>query len=278
MNPALLKNFFNRSPKGVIFHRKPDFKIHASLCIHRVIDSGALDSMIQLLCCPNPKVTFSRTTGDAMIDRARSQEASMFYNHSDADILLFLDDDITYNPNEIVKMCREAYERKTIVGGAYVNKKEQNTWITSKPLNDEPIVFDESGKLIEVRWVAGGCMAIHRNVLTDMIHELKLPVCHPTDLKFWPFFLPQLWQHSNGDFLELSEDWSFCENARKIGYQIYLDTSVRLGHAGRYNYTLEDLARQPRPQEMVITYVDKSSKETSKDLGKHEEIKTLSAV
>lgn len=266
-NPALLSSFFNRGKLVT----KPSLKIHASLCIHRVIDAGSLDSMIQLLCCPNPKVTFSRTTGDALIDRARSQEASMFYKHTDADILLFLDDDITYNPHEIVRMCQEANDRKTIVCGAYVNKKEERTWITSKPLNDEPIVFQEGGQLQEVRWGATGCMAIHRNVLTDMIHELKLPLCHPTDLKFWPFFLPMLWQHPNGDHLYLSEDWAFCERARTLGYKIYLDTSVSLGHAGRYNYTLEDLNRPPKGERGVIQYIDHSNTDTSKDLGKHEE-------
>lgn len=232
--------------------------------------------MINLLCWPNPKVTFSRTMGDAMIDRARSQEATMFYRDTDADILLFLDDDIRYKPDEIIHMCREAYRLKTIVGAAYVVKKEDITWITPKPLNSDPIYFGDkvNSGTVEVRWVAGGAMAIHRNVLTDMIHELPLPLCHPKDMKFWPFFLPQLWQHPSGDYLYLSEDYSFCENARKLGYKIYMDTTVSLGHAGRYVYELADLARPPREFGIAIKYTDPSNApETTKEIGEKVEVK-----
>lgn len=243
------------------------WKVHASLCIHRNIDSLAMDSLIRLLCWPKPRVQFSRTAGDAMIDRARSQEATLFYN-TDSDVLLFVDDDIQYEPEDAIKICTEAYERKTIVVGAYINKRENFSWITTKPLNDEPIYFKKDAPLVEVKWGATGFMAIHRNVLTDMIHELKLPLCHPTDLKFYPFFLPMLWQHPNGDHLYLSEDWSFCERARTLGYKIYLDPSVRLGHAGRYVYDLNDLCRPAKEDCAVIKYGDASSKiETSKDLG-----------
>ena len=258
---------------------KSSWKIHASLCIHRVIDSGALDSMIRLLHWPNPRVSFSRTTGDAMIDRARSQEATMFYKQTDADILLFLDDDISYKPEQIVRMCKEAYERKTIVCGPYVNKREEFTWITSKPLDGEPIFFKEDGGLLEIKWGATGCMAIHRNVFTDLLQESDkyplhdpnhFPLLHPTDLNYYNFFKPFEWQHKNGDFINLSEDWAFCEKAARVGYKIYLDTSVQLGHAGRYVYELSDLCREPRPEAKVIKYIDPSSKETSKDFGKHE--------
>lgn len=38
----------------------------------------------------------------------------------------------------------------------------------------------------------------------------------------------------------LSEDFSFCEKARKMGYKIYADSSIKLGHQGNYFYTLED--------------------------------------
>lgn len=251
-----------------------DFKILASLCIHRVIDAGSLDSMIRLLHWPNPKVTFSRTMGDAMIDRARSQEASMFYRDTDSDVLLFIDDDITYSPETAIKLCREAYERKSIVGGAYVIKKENYTWITSKPMDDQPIDFKPNAELVEARWVAGGFMAIHRSVLTAMIEELKLPLCHPKDMKFWPFFLPILWQHPNGDWLELSEDWAFCEKARQLGFKVWIDPSVRIGHAGRYNYDLNDLCREPKEYCENIRYTDQgNAPETTKEIGEKVEVR-----
>lgn len=252
-----------------------DFKIHASLCIHRTIDSLAMDSLIKLLCWPKPRVQFSRMAGDALIDRARSQEATYFLKNTDADVLLFVDDDISYQPEDAIRICKAANELKTIVTAAYVNKREDHTWITAKLLEGE-INFTDNATLTEVRWGATGFMAIHRSVLTALLEESKkfplyhpnhFPLCHPTDLNFYPFFKPCEWQHPNGDFLYLSEDWAFCEKARTIGYKVMLDPTIRLGHAGRYVYTLDDLARAPRPNAQSIRYIDSKNQETSKIVG-----------
>lgn len=256
--------------------KEPDWKIHASLCIHRTIDSMAMDSLIKLLCWPKPKVTFSRMAGDALIDRARSQEATYFFRETDADVLLFVDDDILYEPEDAIKICREAYERQSIVGGAYVNKKEQNTWITSKLFQDQEVIFAPNSPVVEVRWVATGFIAISRNVFMDLLsesdkyplhHPNHFPLCHPTDLRYYNFFKPCEWEHPNGDYLNLSEDWAFCEKARNIGYKIYLDPSIRLGHAGRYVFELGDLLRAERPENINIRYRDKPDLNTSKVVG-----------
>jgi hypothetical protein len=38
----------------------------------------------------------------------------------------------------------------------------------------------------------------------------------------------------------LSEDFSFCHRARAAGYKIFADTTIRLGHVGRYVFGWED--------------------------------------
>lgn len=263
-----------------------DFKIHASLCIHRTIDTMAMDSLIKLLCWPKPKVTFSRLAGDALIDRARSQEATYFYKNTDAEVLLFLDDDIQYEPEDAIKICKAANELRSIVVGAYVNKRENYTWITSKPLDGEPIFFQADAPLKEIRWGATGFMAIHRSVFTALLeespnyhlhHPNHFPFCHPTDLRYYNFFKPMEWQHPNGDYLNLSEDWAFCEKARTIGFKIWLDPSIRLGHAGRYVYDLNDLCRPAKEDCAVIKYTDFKN-DTSKEVGEKLEGKIEAVV
>lgn len=244
-----------------------DFKIHATLCIHRTIDAGAMGSLINLLCWPNPKVEFSSTMGDALIERARSQEASDFLRKTDCDILLMIDDDVSYSASDAIEVCRNAYEKQEVVCGAYVVKREGITWITSKPLDEYPITFKPGGGLVEIRYGATGFMAIPRVVLQDLVdasndypehHPNHLPLCHPTDLKFWPFFasFPQK-NENNGDYIFLSEDWAFGQKLRNIGHKTYLNTSVRLQHSGRYNYSLDDLCRPLRQYCEVIQYTDK---------------------
>lgn len=263
-----LNHFFKKPVYSRASEKK--LKIHASLCIHRTIDSLAMDSLIKLLCWPDPKVVFSRTSGDALIDRARCQEASMFLN-TDADVLLFVDDDIRYEPQDAIRICKEAHERQTIVGATYVIKKEEYTWITAKPLHTNQVIyFSKNDDLVEVKWLATGFMAIPRKILTEMIEKLELPLCHPTDLKFYPFFLPMVYKVENGDSIYLSEDWAFCERARQCGFKIYLDPSIRLGHSGRYTYELSDMARPAREKCEVIKYSENIDyNDTSKDMGEN---------
>lgn len=274
MNKDLLNNFFNRGKRSVVFapnaFNKPDFSVKISMCIHRTIQVGCLDSMLKTMMCKNPKVTVSNAMGDALIDRARSREASYFLRNTEDDVLLMIDDDVQFNPLDAIKVARLAYEKKGIACGAYIIKREQFQWITCKPLEDSPpIIFGTDSVPVEVKWPGTGFLAIHRNVLQDMIDESKnfeeyhpnhLDFLHPTDLKFWDFFMPMKYKFPNGDKIELSEDWAFGEKARNIGYKIWLDPSVRLTHWGLYGFTLDDLCRPERTHCENIKYEDYKNK------------------
>lgn len=264
-----------------------DFKIHVSLCIFRTIQTAVLDSIFKLMCIQKPKITVSHFVGDSLIDRARSREASDFYRNTDADVFCFFDDDIEVLPEDVVKVCQRAYELKGIVGGTCVIKREDVPWVAAKLLPEtKEIMFAPDSPLVEVEYAGAGFMAVHRNVLTDMINgngdaptfECKLidgeyvpirqiaskgsalPFCHPKDLQFWPFFLPILHQNRDGDWEELSEDYSFCQRARDLGYKIWLDPSVRTVHFGVYGYDLSDICRQPREYYPKIRYIPPSDK------------------
>ncbi len=43
-----------------------------------------------------------------------------------------------------------------------------------------------------------------------------------------------------------SEDYAFCERARRSGLAIHADTSVRVWHIGDYRYGWEDAGGDPR--------------------------------
>ena len=52
--------------------------------------------------------------------------------------------------------------------------------------------------------------------------------------------------HEVGDECELSEDFSFMEKARKLGFKVYVDTSIKVGHIGKITID-EDIAKRLRP-------------------------------
>lgn len=259
MNKTLEK-FLSR-PRLILPTKGPlDFKVHVSLCIFRSIQNHVLNSYIQLLCVNKPIMSNSNAMGDALIDRARSREASDFINYTDADVLFMCDDDISFSVEDAVKICRKANELKGIVAATCVIKREEGSWIASKPLDETPIVFSEDSDLVEVKWVGSGMMAVHRNVFTDL--RETLPLCHKTDLKFWPFFQPMVYPvPGTDDNIYLSEDWSFCERARQAGYKIWLDPSTfSVTHYGNYGYNIHDLMRQPRKVYEKIKYEDTPGK------------------
>lgn len=257
-----LKDFFSRAKRPyIILPQKPyDYVVHLSLCIHRTIQTAVLDSVIKTMFIKNPKFNVSNAMGDALIDRARSREASDFLR-TDAEVLLMCDDDIQFDPMDAVKICNEARETKSVVCAAYVIKKENQSWITCKPLeNSPPIIFEPNAPLVEVKFAGTGFVAIYRSVLEEMIRDLELPLLHPTDLRFYPLFLPLIYTHKNGDKMELSEDWSFSFRCSQIGRKIWLDPSIRLTHWGVYGFTLDDLARPDRVYHERISYEDDSEK------------------
>ena len=44
----------------------------------------------------------------------------------------------------------------------------------------------------------------------------------------------------------LSEDWAFCDRARKLGFKVWLDPSIFINHVGEYSWNLADAIRQPK--------------------------------
>lgn len=241
----------------IIADPKPyDFKVHISMCIHRVIQGSAVNSMYGLLSSPNPKIVCSSHMGDGLIDRARSMEASDYLRKSDADVFMFLDDDISYDPIEVVDFLKRMYkDNLDIAGATYIVKTDKNPFITAKPFPGQVIRFADGSPMVEVRTLGTGFMAMRKWVLSTMAQTL--PLCHPKTLSFYPFFQPYPAKlEEDGDWLYLSEDWAFCNRARDLGFKIWLDPSVRLKHTGSYTYELDDLSRPEKQHFQVINYSD----------------------
>ena len=151
-------------------------------------------------------------------------DCTHFFN-VDADIFFFYEG---ISPIDIL-----INQDKEIIGGLYVYKK-QPILPSHRPLELQEI-YEENGKfpenykfiipedLHEVRWLAGGCIMIKREVIEKLMKEFLVPN------------IPMVYKNEY-----LSEDFSFCERARNLGYKIYADPTINLGHEGTYFFTLKD--------------------------------------
>jgi hypothetical protein len=152
------------------------------------------------------------------------------------DWLLWLDGDIDFQIEHLKSMISHG---KDAVSGVYFHKGG-----TYEPVagyydielisSGFPKVSPEnimSNKLVEIDWAGMGFFLMKREVLGKI------------DYPWFEMFtvpLPRPIKRSGGITINnelLSEDITFCKKIKDLGYKIFLDTSVKLGHVGSTKYT-----------------------------------------
>ncbi len=193
-------------------------------------------------------IQYYRVTGDALVSRSRSIVASAFLR-SDADVLLTIDSDIWFRPQDAIKLCEEAMTHD-LIAALYMTRNIATQPAVMLP-EDTDVVFAADSQPVEAPFVSTGFMAAHRRVFEKLSDTL--PLCHRdwtdkgADTSFWPFYMPRVIEWG-GEVMYGSEDWSLCHQVREAGFDIWLDPSIRLGHMGQVMFTLEDIIRPPRPE------------------------------
>ena len=172
---------------------------------------------------------FQQYWNAAALDRNRSMMASRFLD-SDADVFISIDHDTQWQRGAVAKLAKAASEKRGIVGGVY-SKRHFGRGIATRFLESGEYLIP-SEEVIKARWVGGGFLAVHRDVLEAM--KPTLPECF-AEKPFWPFFLPMVVE---GEYL--SEDWAFCERARELGFDVYADLSIALTHVGQWGFTVQN--------------------------------------
>ena len=168
--------------------------------------------------------------------RQRSVAASRFLTASEANYLVFIDSDILFTPDNLARMFGDLKAGYDLIGGIFAVRG--GTQPSSHGYDHK---YHLDGQIHEFEYIATGFMGVSRKLLEKMRDEIPLPLLHPDDLKFWPFFEERMMPEREGEGIFLSEDYDFCEKARKIGYKVYMDTSIQLGHLGEKVYTLHDV-------------------------------------
>ena len=168
-------------------------------------------------------------SNESNVNRARNSCAAKFLS-GDCSHLMFVDADIQFNPQDIVKLITHD---KDIVGGIYPQKTLPPKMVVNTLNNGE-----HEGDLIEVGTLGTGFMLIKRSVFEKMIEEGATPYVDAIGLSpeenanQYDFF--QCTIDSKGRYL--TEDWSFCRRWRQLGGKIWADTKIALAHVGYYRF------------------------------------------
>ena len=174
-------------------------------------------------------------TNSSLITQARSKVANFFINNTQHDYLFFLDSDIGFNPEDVLKLLAH---QVPIVSGAYPMKI-----IPERYCVDVIQPEQRQGDLLKINGNGMGFVMIHRQVFLDIAKQYP-------GLKYIPSDYHSDTPHTQAEinnsyhyFVEhktqngfASEDKSFFHRASQVGYDVWLDTTIRLNHTGYHIY------------------------------------------
>jgi hypothetical protein len=182
--------------------------------------------------------TVETMTNESLISRARNTLTAKFLHTKESTHLMFIDADIGWEPWHLLVMLNHD---KDVVGGLYPMKSLPVKWCVNGIPDAEQ--NDPSG-LIEVTKTGTGFLLMKRDVFEKLnAHPAVKPFIN--DIGLDPVLNPYMKTYFDTAVREnryYSEDWTFCENWRDIGGQVFVDKRVLLRHTGTYvfDYQTQD--------------------------------------
>lgn len=247
-------------------------------CFGDICHTGYVSSLLKTVNTLNSLkidhiIEFCRN--DSLVTRARNNLIARAMNDLDITHFLFIDNDIQWGAEEIIKLlCHD----KNIIGGVYPIKKYKWNKILQKDaitgeynsiskiqqrkhkseltnmISDDNYIMHNlvdynfnyldkqihvKNNTIKVKHIATGFMMIKRHVIESMIKAFP-STKYTDDVNFLTSdenkYAYALFDCSVENRTYCSEDWVFCNRWRNMGGNIYLDVTISLTHTGLEDY------------------------------------------
>ncbi|MBB4102666.1 hypothetical protein [Allorhizobium borbori] len=200
------------------------------------------------------QLTLALLGNDALITRSRNSLVSSFLNDTDATHLLFIDADISFEAEQIIRLLRAD---KDVVAGMYPIKDydwdnaghrlesgetfaQSGMHYVGTPMPGDKAEWD--GEFVTAIYAGTGMLMIKRAALERMVNaypDLRYSGVHafprPKKSPSTKYALFEcMIEEDTG--LYLSEDYAFCHRWRQLGGKVWLDTAGRLTHTGSHHF------------------------------------------
>lgn len=204
-----------------------DFKVSLKLAVSlarftQIAPQHGIDVHIGSIC------------GCSVVSRARNLLVKDFLD-SDATELLFIDSDINFEPEDILRLMAWGTDtRKGIVAAVPRVRDPNPVYIANLDYDENHELTMNRMGLVRAEHVATAFMWVNRKVFEDLV------AAHPE----WTY-----WDKRAGKDLSaifdfkvtregyIGEDFLFCDRAREAGYEVWIDPTITLGHMGVQEYT-----------------------------------------
>lgn len=224
---------------------------YGGLCLERYMHS-LIKLQIRLLQ-EGVQLMIDTTENESLVHRARNVSIGRFMQKSDADFFMFIDADVEFDPEAVVRLLKSGHDVSVAVYPKKVVMWEQAKEAV-KNNDDRDMAMISSSLVVNIgahkRSVVNGFvevldgptgfMMISRKALEKM-HEHYGPTLNCKN------------DHQNRDFDEycalfdcmidpdnrryLSEDYAFCRRWQQMEGKIYADCNTTLGHVGNLPFT-----------------------------------------
>lgn len=244
---------------------RPHVKI-ATPCFGGLVGHLYMMSVVRLIEAA-PAMGFSASVallgGDALVARARSSLVAAFMDEPEATHLLFVDADISFEPEQVKRLLdfdREftaaLYPLKLVDWARLPQRCVEGEGLEAAGLSyvgslcrgDE--LKQENG-FATARYAGGGFQLIRRSVFERLFAahpELRFASTHswppqPGSPNLYALFESMI-DPDNGAYV--SEDYAFCRRWRAVGGEIWLDLNSRLTHTGPQSFAGDFAPRAAR--------------------------------
>ena len=174
--------------------------------------------------------TVETMTNESLISRARNTLTAKFLSNKESTHLFFVDADIGWEPWHLLVLLNA---QKDVIGGLYPMKSLPVKWC----VNGIPgKVEDPDSNLIEVTKTGTGFLLIKRDVFEKLdqhpaVRHFNNDIGLPAELNQ---YMKTYFDTAVRENRYYSEDWTFCENWRDLGGEVWVDKRVLLRHTGTY--------------------------------------------
>lgn len=185
--------------------------------------------------------------GCSMVDLARSTMATRAMR-AGFEETLWIDSDMKFTVEDVERIRSH---NLPIVVGIYTTKGENPRFACKFLREPKRVTFGQGGGLVQIEFAGMGFAYVKKCVYDGIAKDL--PVCKGGfNLEtVIPYFRPLIVPEGD-DEVYLSEDYSFWHRARRAGFAVMADTTLKIGHIGAKVFTWDDMMPQKCHDSLTI--------------------------